>query len=150
MYWNEFTLRAHLRFVSRCQHVKTFPFISTPNDSLDTSYSSVTALRRVGNGNWRNFSVIFAGLHKYIQLILIKTITKYILSIYTYAGTFRSIGLIPVAFCICCCCCCSNFDFVFIFEQGDVSALFLYFRKNSKSPIYTGDYFLEMTRLFWK
>jgi hypothetical protein len=60
--WNEFTLSAHLRFVSLWVHVKTFPLIPTPNDSFDTSYSSVIALRRVGNGNWRYFSEIPVGL----------------------------------------------------------------------------------------
>ena len=60
----QFTFNAHLRPVSRCRQVRTLPLIPTPNESFDTSYSSVTALRCVGNGKRRCFSEIFEGLRE--------------------------------------------------------------------------------------
>ena len=62
-----FTFKAHFRLVSRCQHVKTLPLIPTPKDSFETSYVSVIASRRVGNGNGRQFSGALVDLEKPIR-----------------------------------------------------------------------------------
>ena len=54
------TFRAQFCFVWRCWHLRIPPLIPSPSTSLETSYSSVTALVRVGNGN----RVVASGLNK--------------------------------------------------------------------------------------
>lgn len=108
-----FTFKAHFRFVSRCQHVKTLPLIPTPKDSFETSYVSVIASRRVGNGNGRQFSGALVDLDKTNQINgLVSSGTKSVSGVHcTYVATITEKGVFPGAltFCCCfCCCCCSS------------------------------------------